>query len=67
MNSTIQKNWCRPCSDVIDQRQLPLPALWATIDRASVPCKKSGNGVFASGKDRVMANAVINLVERGKG
>lgn len=58
--------WKKSHTEVIDQRQVPLPPCWVATKRDVAPLSERGDAIHESGAQRVVANAVIGLLQQAK-
>jgi cardiolipin synthase len=64
MTTNSNSPWTKTFVEVIDQRQQKLPPTWLAMNRVNTSCSECGQAVHESGRDRIAANAVIELLEQ---
>lgn len=64
--TTHNAMWKKPYTEIIDQRQVLLPPAWIATKRDAAPLNERGDWIHESGAQRVIANAVIGLLQQAK-
>jgi cardiolipin synthase len=66
MNTGTDMNWKREFTETIDQRALKLPPAWMSTGQHLASRSERGHAIYASGKARTMADAVVALLDKAQ-